>query len=113
MVKSFENYKRKLDEINAKQNSKFANRILVENSNTKDVKEKDESYLLDTVGAIVLDSKGKFSSAVSSGGILLKLPGRVGHSAMFGCGCWVEEEEDFNENNQKESVAVCTTGCGK
>lgn len=91
---------------------------------------------LDTVGAIVLDSKGNFASAVSSGGILLKHPGRVGHASMFGCGCWVQNEQDeeeettteandyaeFNGLNckketsnkkQRHSVAICTTGCGK
>ena len=84
------------------------------------------------MGAIVLDFKGNFSSAVSSGGILLKHPGRVGHASMFGCGCWVqngEEEEESEEKKyeedddaceeevnlnkkQKHSVAICTTGCG-
>ena len=114
MVKSFENHKRKLDEINAKENSKFETKVATENSDSKDVVEKDdEPFLLDTVGAIVLDSKGNFASAVSSGGILLKHPGRVGHSAMFGCGCWVEEEDDFDENNEKGSIAICTTGSGK
>ena len=29
---------------------------------------------------------GNLASAVSSGGILLKHPGRVGHASFFGCG---------------------------
>ena len=41
---------------------------------------------IDTVGAIVLDIYGNLASAVSSGGILLKHPGRVGHASFFGCG---------------------------
>ena len=44
--------------------------------NTSD-KVKDDC-LLDTVGAICVDSSGRVASAVSSGGIVLKQPGRLG-----------------------------------
>ncbi len=39
----------------------------------KTQKKTDESQCLDTVGAICLDSKGNLASAISSGGILLKV----------------------------------------
>lgn len=32
----------------------------------------------DTVGAVVVDNQGHMASAVSSGGLILKRPGRVG-----------------------------------
>jgi taspase (threonine aspartase 1) len=67
---------------------------------------------LETVGAIAFDSKGDFCSAISSGGILLKHPGRIGHASMYGCGCWVDEHVNEIENT-KRSIAICTTGCGE
>ena len=33
----------------------------------------------DTVGAIAVDSQGSLCAGVSSGGLSLKLPGRIGH----------------------------------
>ena len=40
--------------------------------------EPTENELLDTVGAICVDGTGRVVSAVSSGGIVLKQPGRLG-----------------------------------
>jgi beta-aspartyl-peptidase (threonine type) len=43
-----------------------------------------------TVGAVALDSHGDLASGTSTGGTLYKYPGRVGDSALVGCGCYVE-----------------------
>lgn len=59
-------------------------------------------HLHDTVGAIVLDSMGHQCVALSSGGVSLKLPGRIGDSSIPGSGFWVE--------NGERQVSCCTTG---
>uniref|UniRef100_A0A7C2ZLV3 Plant-type L-asparaginase n=1 Tax=Ignisphaera aggregans TaxID=334771 RepID=A0A7C2ZLV3_9CREN len=41
---------------------------------------------LDTVGAVARDSSGEFAAGVSTGGVFLKMPGRVGDSAIPGAG---------------------------
>ena len=43
----------------------------------------------DTVGACALDASGSCAGAVSTGGIWLKLPGRVGDVPLPGAGLWV------------------------
>lgn len=43
-----------------------------------------------TVGAVAVDSDGVPSSAVSTGGMRLKLPGRVGDSAIIGAGVYAD-----------------------
>lgn len=68
----------------------------------------DADLLQDTVGAVCVDDSGNVASAVSSGGIILKQPGRLGQAALFGCGCWAE-----NDHKGKVGVGVSTSGCGE
>lgn len=44
-----------------------------------------------TVGAVALDSGGRLAAATSTGGLFDKLPGRVGDSALIGCGTIADE----------------------
>ena len=67
-----------------------------------------KSSALDTVGAICVDSHGQVAAGVSSGGISLKFPGRVGQAASFGCGCWAENQP----GPQSRGVACSTSGWG-
>jgi L-asparaginase / beta-aspartyl-peptidase len=43
-----------------------------------------------TVGAVALDRLGTIAAATSTGGMSGKLPGRVGDSALIGCGTYAE-----------------------
>jgi beta-aspartyl-peptidase (threonine type) len=43
-----------------------------------------------TVGAVAIDSEGNLASGTSTGGTLFKYPGRVGDSALVGCGCYAD-----------------------
>ncbi|MDV3277477.1 MAG: isoaspartyl peptidase/L-asparaginase [Nitrososphaerales archaeon] len=55
-----------------------------------------------TVGAVAIDSAGMASAAVSTGGMWLKLPGRVGDSAVLGAGIYADS-----------AGASCATGTGE
>lgn len=43
-----------------------------------------------TVGAVALDRHGTIAAATSTGGVAGKLPGRVGDSALIGCGTYAD-----------------------
>src|SRR6266700_4167175 len=57
----------------------------------------------DTVGALALDSDGNLAAACSTGGVALKLPGRIGDSAILGAGLYADNE----------SGAATATGIGE
>lgn len=42
----------------------------------------EEPVSLDTVGAVVVDQQGNVAAAVSSGGLAMKHPGRVGQVSI-------------------------------
>ncbi len=49
-----------------------------------------EAIQAGTVGAVSLDRFGTIAAATSTGGLAGKLPGRVGDSAVIGCGTYAE-----------------------
>lgn len=64
----------------------------------------------DTVGAVCVDAQGRVSAGVSSGGIALKVDGRVGEAAVYGAGCWAQ---DGDPETGRPAVAVSVTGVGE
>lgn len=42
----------------------------------------------DTVGAVAMDADGHLAAAVSTGGLWMKMPGRIGDSPLPGAGLW-------------------------
>lgn len=56
-----------------------------------------------TVGAVARDRLGNLASAVSTGGLTNKRPGRVGDSPIIGAGCYADNR----------TVAVAATGTGE
>ena len=57
----------------------------------------------DTVGAVALDAAGHVAAATSTGGITMKMRGRVGDSPIVGCGAFADDSEG----------AASTTGHGE
>ncbi|BDU76727.1 isoaspartyl peptidase/L-asparaginase family protein [Mesoterricola sediminis] len=57
----------------------------------------------DTVGAVALDRKGNLAAATSTGGMLDKLPGRVGDAPLIGAGTYADNR----------TCAVSCTGWGE
>jgi L-asparaginase / beta-aspartyl-peptidase len=44
-----------------------------------------------TVGAVARDARGHLAAATSTGGMVMKRPGRVGDSAIVGCGTYADD----------------------
>ncbi|RUS81004.1 hypothetical protein EGW08_011242 [Elysia chlorotica] len=107
--KTYNRYKRKyqLAELSLAHPSKK----MRPNSNNKalDDRPKDEGGVQDTVGAVCVDYEGNVAAASSSGGIWLKHSGRLGPAAIYGAGCWAQNQVSAS----KAGVAAVTSGCGE
>jgi beta-aspartyl-peptidase (threonine type) len=57
-----------------------------------------------TVGAVALDRRGRLAAATSTGGMWLKLPGRVGDSAIIGAGTFASPLAAFSATGWGEGI---------
>jgi len=62
-----------------------------------------ELFIYETVGAVALDKDGNVAAATSTGGMTLKIPGRIGDSPLIGCGTYADNT----------AGACSTTGMGE
>ncbi len=58
----------------------------------------------DTVGAVAIDANGLLAAAVSTGGIILKLPGRIGDSPIPGAGFYASTETACSATGWGEQI---------
>ncbi len=72
-------------------------------NNPKLLREHPEVGCSDTVGALAVDNRGNFAAASSTGGVMLKLPGRIGDTPQIGCGVYADNR----------SGAATATGWGE
>jgi beta-aspartyl-peptidase (threonine type) len=97
-------YNRALKNFRAKweKNSKWIKMLSFKGSQ-EEVKNHRHEQHYSTVGAVAIDKQGNVASAVSSGGIWLKMHGRIGDSAIIGSGIYADNK----------SGASCATGYGE
>lgn len=57
-----------------------------------------------TVGAVVRDAHGRLAAATSTGGRTGKLPGRVGDSALIGCGTYADTAGAVSCTGEGEAI---------
>jgi L-asparaginase / beta-aspartyl-peptidase len=70
---------------------------------------------LDTVGALAIDAEGNLAAGDSTGGVSLKLPGRIGDSPILGAGLYADNRSGAATSTglgeQAMRLAISKTAC--
>jgi beta-aspartyl-peptidase (threonine type) len=77
--------------LTAKKNA-LATRLRSVRRNVELLREHPDLVGHDTVGAVAVDAEGNFAAAASTGGTLMKLPGRIGDTPLIGAGLYSDNE---------------------
>ena len=77
--------------------------IWYQHKHEEDASRSPASKQMGTVGAVALDAQGNLAAGTSTGGTVYKYPGRVGDSALVGCGCYADNR----------AGAISATGYGE
>lgn len=69
-----------------------------------------DDHIFSTVGMVALDAEGRLVAATSTGGIRLKMPGRVGDSAIPGAGTYCCPSVGLSATGEGEGIMrLCLT----
>src|SRR5436309_7172029 len=83
--------------------------------NLKLIRSKGQNIVGDTVGALAIDQNGDLAAADSTGGVSLKLPGRIGDSPILGAGLYADNRVGAATATGVGEIAmrlvICKTAC--
>ncbi len=65
---------------------------------------KDIADLYGTVGVVAIDDNGLISAATSSGGITMRIPGRVGDTPIIGAGTYADKNAAVSATGHGEAI---------
>jgi beta-aspartyl-peptidase (threonine type) len=65
---------------------------------------KEIAHLYGTIGVVALDMNGCIAAATSSGGITMRLPGRVGDTPVIGAGTYVDRNGGVSVTGHGEEI---------